>query len=144
MPLLFVQQVTPLIDGRASPAQLTGRIQRGDILLAIDGVCLADNNALVGLKPLQAPDDPTVPCPLTREQMQKLVDVGAGRSVESGPINFADFAISTEWDERFAELLRFKNENGHTDVSEYKHKDTHFKLGVWVRGVACLYNCRVF
>jgi Helicase associated domain len=88
--------------------------------------------------------DATVPCPLTGEQMQKLVDVGAGRSVESGPINFADFAISTEWDERFTELLRFKNENGHTDVSEYKHKDTHFKLGVWVRDVACLYNCRVF
>jgi Helicase associated domain len=79
--------------------------------------------------------DPTVPCPLTREQMQKLVDVGVGRSVDAGPINFFDQAIETEWNERFAELVRFKNENGHTDVSEYKHKDTHFKLGVWVRSL---------
>ena len=59
---VIVQRVTPLLDGRASPAQLTGCIQRGDVLIAIDGVCLTENNTLAGLKPLQAPDDPNVPC----------------------------------------------------------------------------------
>jgi hypothetical protein len=74
---VIVQRVTPLIDGRASPAQLTGRIQRGDILLSIDGVSLADNNALAGLKPLQAPDDPKVPC-----QRRYKLRLAAGAGLE--------------------------------------------------------------
>ena len=39
---VIVSQVIPLVDGRASPAQLTGCITAGDILLAIDGVSLED------------------------------------------------------------------------------------------------------
>lgn len=74
---VIVQQVTPLVDGRASPAQLTGRIQRGDILLSIDGVSLADNNALAGLKPLQAPDDPKVAC-----QRRYRLRLAAGAGLE--------------------------------------------------------------
>lgn len=58
---VIVQRVTRLADGRASPAQLTGMIQRGDVLLAIDGVSLTEN-ALAGLSPLRAPDDRRVPC----------------------------------------------------------------------------------
>lgn len=74
---VIVQRVTPLIDGRASPAQLTGRIQRGDVLLSIDGVSLADNNALTGLKPLQAPDDPKVAC-----QRRYKLRLAAGAGLE--------------------------------------------------------------
>ena len=74
---VIVQRVTPLIDGRASPAQLTGHIQRGDILLSIDGVSLADNNALAGLKPLQAPDDPKVAC-----QRRYILRLAAGAGME--------------------------------------------------------------
>ena len=74
---VIVQKVTPLIDGRASPAQLTGRIQRGDILLSIDGISLADNNALAGLKPLQAPDDPKVEC-----QRRYKLRLAAGAGLE--------------------------------------------------------------
>jgi hypothetical protein len=74
---VIVQNVTPLADGRASPAQLTGVIRRGDILLAIDGVCLTEN-ALAGLKPLQAPDDPAVPC---RRQYHLRLAAGAGLEI---------------------------------------------------------------
>lgn len=58
---VIVQRVSALADGRASPAQLTGLIQRGDILLSIDNVSLTEN-ALAGLTPLKAPDDRTVSC----------------------------------------------------------------------------------
>jgi hypothetical protein len=71
---VIVQRVTSLTDGRASPAQLTGFIQRGDILLSIDGVSLAEN-ALAGLKPLQAPYDPKVPC---RRRYKLRLAAGAG------------------------------------------------------------------
>lgn len=71
-------------------------------------------------------------CPLTREQIQKLIDVGAGTAAD-GPTNFADQAIATDWHVRFAELVTFKNQNGHTNVSDFKHKDTHYRLAVWVR-----------
>jgi hypothetical protein len=73
---VIVQRVTPLADGRASPAQLTGVIRRGDVLLAIDGVSLTEN-ALAGLKPLQAPEDPTVPC-----QRQYHLRLAAGAGLE--------------------------------------------------------------
>jgi len=61
---VIVQHVTPLADGRASPAQLTGLIKRGDILMAIDGVSLTEN-ALSGLNALKAPEDKKVPCQRT-------------------------------------------------------------------------------
>ena len=52
---VVVTQVIPLVDGRASPAQLTGCITAGDILLAIDGVSLTDvplNDLIASLKVL--------------------------------------------------------------------------------------------
>jgi hypothetical protein len=58
---VIVQKVIPLADGRASPAQLTGVIQRGDILLAIDGVSLTAN-ALAVLNVLRAPENKMQPC----------------------------------------------------------------------------------
>ena len=55
---VIVQRVNTLSDGRASPAQLTGLIQRGDVLLSIDNVSLVNlplDQLLTGLKPLSAP-----------------------------------------------------------------------------------------
>jgi hypothetical protein len=55
---VIVQAVKPLDDGRASPAQLTGVIQRGDVLLSIDERSLVQMplDVLVdGLKPLSSP-----------------------------------------------------------------------------------------
>jgi hypothetical protein len=73
---VIVQKVTSLADGRASPAQLTGMIQRGDVLLSIDGTSLAEN-ALAGLGPLRAPEDCTVPC-----QRQYKLKFAAGLGLE--------------------------------------------------------------
>lgn len=45
-------------DGRASPAQLTGLIHRGDVLLSVDGISLVNlpiDQMMEGLKPLSAP-----------------------------------------------------------------------------------------
>lgn len=55
---VIVQRINALADGRASPAQLTGLIQRGDVLLSIDNVSLVNlplDQLLNGLKPLSAP-----------------------------------------------------------------------------------------
>ena len=49
-----------MADGRASPAQLTGRVARGDVLLAIDGksiVKIPIDQLVVGLKPLSSPTE---------------------------------------------------------------------------------------
>jgi len=57
---VFVQSVIPLSDGRASPAQLTGLIRKGDILLAIDDYSLTNLSLdllVLGLKPLSSPDE---------------------------------------------------------------------------------------
>lgn len=43
---VVVQHVTSLVDGTASPAILTGKIRRGDVLISIDGKFLAGGNAL--------------------------------------------------------------------------------------------------
>lgn len=40
---VIVKNVTPLQDGRASPAQLSGLVKRGDVLLSVDG------HSLIGL-----------------------------------------------------------------------------------------------
>jgi hypothetical protein len=58
---VIVEDVTALSDGRASPAQLTGRIRMGDVLLAIDGVDITDN-PMEKVLPLKAPEDKTQPC----------------------------------------------------------------------------------
>lgn len=55
---MIIQNVTSLADGRASPAQLTGMIQRGDVLLCIDGVSIVNlpiDQLVEGLKPLSSP-----------------------------------------------------------------------------------------
>lgn len=55
---VIVQALQPLEDGRASPAQLTGVIQRGDVLLSINERSLVQMplDVLVdGLKPLSSP-----------------------------------------------------------------------------------------
>jgi hypothetical protein len=57
---LIVQGLNALSDGRASPAQLTGNIQRGDILLSIDSLSLVNlpiDQLLNALKPLSSPDN---------------------------------------------------------------------------------------
>lgn len=59
---VIVQNIIPLEDGRASPAQLTGLISRGDVLLSVDELSLVGlgNNIerLVDrLKPLSTPMD---------------------------------------------------------------------------------------
>ena len=55
---LIVQGLNALSDGRASPAQLVGTIQRGDILLSIDSLSLVNlpiDQLLSALKPLSSP-----------------------------------------------------------------------------------------
>jgi hypothetical protein len=58
---VIVQNVIGLEDGRASPAQITGLISRGDVLIAVDDsslVGLASLERLIDrLKPLSAPMD---------------------------------------------------------------------------------------
>lgn len=52
---VIVQGLNSLADGRASPAQLTGLVRRGDVLVAIDGrslVHLPLDRLVEGLKPL--------------------------------------------------------------------------------------------
>lgn len=55
---MLVQGLNPLTDGRASPAQLTGLIQRGDVLLSIDERSLVNmpiDMLISGLSPLSSP-----------------------------------------------------------------------------------------
>ncbi|CAJ1969124.1 unnamed protein product [Cylindrotheca closterium] len=55
---VIVQKMATLADGRASPAQLTGIIQRGDILLSIGNVSLLQlpiDKLMGGLSPLSTP-----------------------------------------------------------------------------------------
>ena len=55
---VIVQRVNTLSDGRASPAQLTGLIHRGDVLLSVNNVSLVNlplDQLMTGLKPLSAP-----------------------------------------------------------------------------------------
>lgn len=56
---VIVQSLNSLNDGLASPAQLAGVIQRGDVLLAIGNLSLANlpvNELMEGLRPLSTPD----------------------------------------------------------------------------------------
>lgn len=55
---VIVQHLNALIDGLASPAQLAGTIQRGDVLLAINSVSLVNlpvDLLMDGLRPLSTP-----------------------------------------------------------------------------------------
>jgi hypothetical protein len=55
---VIVQTLNALADGRASPAQLAGVIQRGDALLSIEHLSLVNlpiDQLMEGLKPLSAP-----------------------------------------------------------------------------------------
>lgn len=54
-----MQNLNTLSDGRASPAQLTGLIKRGDVLLSINGVSLVNlpiDQLMRGLSPLSTPN----------------------------------------------------------------------------------------
>ena len=56
---VIVQSLNSLSDGLASPAQLAGVVQRGDVLMAIGNLSLANlpiDQLMQGLKPLSTPD----------------------------------------------------------------------------------------
>lgn len=56
---VIVQCLTPLEDGRASPAQLSGLIREGDVLLSIDHKSIVNislDKLVASLKPLSSPD----------------------------------------------------------------------------------------
>jgi hypothetical protein len=56
---VIVQHLNPLSDGRASPAQLVGVVQRGDVLLSINNLSLIHlpiDMLMDRLKPLSTPD----------------------------------------------------------------------------------------
>lgn len=56
---VIVQNLNALQDGRASPAQLTGMIRRGDVLLAVNYVSLTNlsiDQLMRGLEPLSKPN----------------------------------------------------------------------------------------
>lgn len=56
---VIVQALNPLSDGLASPAQLVGVIQRGDVLLAIGSLSLVNlpvDQLMEGLRPLSTPN----------------------------------------------------------------------------------------
>ena len=60
--LVIVQSLSTLADGRASPAQLSGWIQRGDVLLQINEISLVNlpiDHLMKGLSPLSTIDDST-------------------------------------------------------------------------------------
>lgn len=57
---VIVQELIPLADGRASPAQLVGIIKRGDMLLALNNLNLINLSfepLMQRLKPLSTPDE---------------------------------------------------------------------------------------
>jgi hypothetical protein len=69
---VIVQDLVPLKDGRASPAQLSGKISVGDVLLAVDNKSLQglDISALVtALQPLKGPTKQQ-----QQQQQQQQVD----------------------------------------------------------------------
>jgi hypothetical protein len=56
---VIVQHLNALADGRASPAQLTGVVQRGDVVLSINDLSLVNlpiDQLMAGLSPLSTPD----------------------------------------------------------------------------------------
>ena len=74
---VIVQSLNALKDGRASPAQLTGVIQRGDVLLAVGEVSLANmpiDQLMNGLKPLSSP----VEGGKYQRQVRVRLEAGAG------------------------------------------------------------------
>ena len=59
---VIVQSLIPLADGRASPAQISGMIQQGDVLLQINDISLVNlplDQLMKGLAPLSKPDEHT-------------------------------------------------------------------------------------
>lgn len=56
---VIVQHLNALADGRASPAQLTGVVRRGDVLVSINDLSLVNlpiDQLMAGLSPLSTPD----------------------------------------------------------------------------------------
>jgi len=83
---IIVQQLIPLEDGRASPAQLAGYIQRGDVLVGIDSRNLANLPAdqLMGaLSPLSTPNAAGIYKKELRVRLQSLTGLELLRKRES-------------------------------------------------------------
>ena len=81
---VIVQEVSPLKDGRASPAQISGNISRGDILVAING------KFIVGLQFIQLSESLKAlslnQYPRERQKIHLRFVVGEGNSLLDGNI----------------------------------------------------------
>ena len=67
---------------------------------------------------------------MTRDKIMKLALIGVG-SLQNGPSRSMGNVNRglKEWDVKFEELVAFKNEHGHCNVSRSAHKHTHGALG---------------
>lgn len=77
---------------------------------------------------VEGDDSKTMPM----ERIERLVNLGMG-TMEEGPYKSRGNHMRgmKQWEEGFQELIQFKD-HGHVNVSRSKHKDTHWKLAVWV------------
>ena len=88
---VIVQGLNSLADGRASPAQLTGMVRRGDVLVAIDGrslVHLPIDRLVQALKPLSEAEGQSFPgstasgipsgLPFYRRTLRLRLSIGEG------------------------------------------------------------------
>jgi Helicase associated domain len=73
---------------------------------------------------------------MTDERVQLLIDVGMGSS-DYGPFDHA-----SAWDANFRELLAFRDDHGHCEVSRTKHAKTHPSLSRWVERQRTAYQQR--
>ena len=67
---------------------------------------------------------------MTRDKIMKLALIGVG-SLQNGPARSMGNVNRglKEWDVKYEELVAFKNEFGHCNVSRSAHKHTHGALG---------------
>jgi Helicase associated domain len=78
---------------------------------------------------------------LTPEKIQKLIDVGLGTS--QGPTSNKKELDDRAWEENFANLVKYKNEHGHTDLTKRKQQDDEIqKLASWVETQRSNFNRR--
>lgn len=78
---VIVQTLNALEDGRASPAQLTGVIQRGDVLLAVGDTLLTQlpiDQLMTSLQPLSTPETPDG---RYRRTLMLRLEAGTGREL---------------------------------------------------------------
>ena len=71
---------------------------------------------------------------MTRDKIMKLALIGVG-SLQNGPARSMGNVNRglKEWDVKYEELVAFKNEFGHCNVSRSAHKHTHGALGTFRR-----------